>query len=83
MAVFFFKKLCIIVVVDQFPGGKITGDLFVSTISWDRQEHRGAGYRYRSISKVLQQLLPVDRSAHAFDLEFLIFEVYSFTTYPT
>ena len=53
----------------------VTGDLFVSTIFWDRQECRGAGYR--SIPEVLQHQLLVDPSAHAFDLEFLIFEVYT------
>ena len=59
----------------QSPGDRVTGDLFVSTISWDRQERRGAGYR--SIPEVLQYRLPIDPSAHAFDLEFLIFEVYT------
>jgi hypothetical protein len=83
MAFFFFNVVySSIVVVYQSPGVRVTGDLFVSsTISWDRKEHRGAGYRL--IPEVLQQLLPVDPSAHAFDLEFLIFEVYSFTHYPT
>ena len=31
--------------VYQSPVGRVTGDLFGSTISRDRQEHRGAGYR--------------------------------------
>jgi hypothetical protein len=38
----------------------------------------GRSQRYCS-----RYLLPVDPNAHAFDLEFLIFEVYNFTTYPT
>jgi hypothetical protein len=46
-----FKTLCILVVY-QFQGDTVTGDLFVSTIFWDRQERRGAGYR--SIPEVLQ-----------------------------
>jgi hypothetical protein len=67
-----FKTLCILVVY-QFQGDIVTGDLFVSTIFWDRQERRGAGYR--SIPEVLQYLPPVEPSAHAFDLEFLILQV--------
>jgi hypothetical protein len=59
--------------VYQFQGNTVTGDLFVSPIFWDRQECRDAGYR--SIPEVVQQLSPVDPSAHAFDLEFLIFQV--------
>ena len=46
-----FKTLCILVVY-QFQGDTVTGDLFVSTIFWDRQEYRGTGYR--SIPEVLQ-----------------------------
>ena len=48
----YFKILCILLVY-QSPEDTVTGDLFVSTISWDRQEHRGAGYR-SSIPAVLQ-----------------------------
>jgi hypothetical protein len=65
-----FKTLCILVLY-QFQCDTVTGDLFVSTSFWDRQKYRGAGYR--SIPKVLQYLSPVDPSAHAFDLQFLIF----------
>ena len=42
-----FKTLCILVVY-QFQGDTVTGDLFVSTIFWDRQECRGAGFIGRS-----------------------------------
>ena len=61
--------------VYQSPGDTVTGDLFVSTIFWNRQECRGAGYQ--SVLEVLQKQLLVDPSAHAFDPEFLIFEVYT------
>jgi hypothetical protein len=67
-----FKILCILVVY-HFQGDTVTGDLFVSTIFLDRPECRDVGYR--SIPEVLQHLSPVDPSAHAFDLEFLIFQV--------
>jgi hypothetical protein len=67
-----FKTFCILVLY-QFQGDTVTGDLFVSTSFWDRQECRGAGYR--SIPEVLQYLSPVDPSAHAFDLQFLIFQL--------
>ena len=74
----YFKTLGILVVY-QFPGDTVTGDLFVSTIFWDRQECRGASYR--SIPEVhvyCSNSYRVDPSAHAFDLEFfLILEVYT------
>jgi hypothetical protein len=54
-----FKKLCILVVY-QFKGDTVTGDVFVSTIFWDRQERRGAGYR--SIPEVLQYSSTCHRS---------------------
>jgi hypothetical protein len=67
----YFKTTLCILVVYESPAERVTGDLFVSTISWDRRERRGAGYR--SIPEVLQHQLPVDPSAHACELEFLIF----------
>ena len=53
----YFKTLRILVVY-QFLGNTVTGDLFVSTVSCDRQERRGAGYG--SIPEVLQYLSPAD-----------------------
>ena len=69
----FFKKHPVRTRGLTIPVYRVTGDLFVSTISCGRHERRGAGYR--SILEVLRYRLPVDPSAHAFDLNFLIFEV--------